>query len=92
MYGNYYSYLFPLVVPANCICSKPRNARSKRIQEKKAPKVVENPKSALFLRGTSCSQVVQDALADIYSMRQPLAKKYACLPATSADVLSTCAD
>ncbi|KAL8365914.1 hypothetical protein RB595_004611 [Gaeumannomyces hyphopodioides] len=55
---------------------KPRNARSKRILEKKAPKVVENPKSALFLRGTSCSQVVQDALADIYSMRQPLAKKF----------------
>ncbi|OTA99780.1 hypothetical protein M426DRAFT_324850 [Hypoxylon sp. CI-4A] len=55
---------------------KPRNARSKRAVEKKAPKVVENPKTALFLRGTSCSQVVQDALTDLYSLRQPLAKKF----------------
>ncbi|KAI1417017.1 Brix-domain-containing protein [Hypoxylon sp. FL1857] len=55
---------------------KPRNARSKRALEKKAPKVVENPKTALFLRGTTCSQVVQDALTDLYSLRQPLAKKF----------------
>ncbi|KAI0900095.1 Brix-domain-containing protein [Annulohypoxylon nitens] len=55
---------------------KPRNARSKRALEKKAPKVVENPKTALFLRGTTCSQVAQDALTDLYSLRQPLAKKF----------------
>ncbi|KAI1505264.1 Brix domain-containing protein-like protein [Biscogniauxia marginata] len=55
---------------------KPRNARSKRALEKKAPRVVENPKTALFLRGTSASQVVQDALTDLYSLRQPLAKKF----------------
>ncbi|KAI1776628.1 Brix-domain-containing protein [Hypoxylon cercidicola] len=55
---------------------KPRNARSKRALEKKAPKAVENPKTALFLRGTTCSQVVQDALTDLHSLRQPLAKKF----------------
>ncbi|KAI4860999.1 Brix-domain-containing protein [Hypoxylon rubiginosum] len=55
---------------------KPRNARSKRALEKKAPKAVENPKTALFLRGTTCSQVIQDALTDLYSLRQPLAKKF----------------
>ncbi|KAH8910514.1 Brix-domain-containing protein [Coniochaeta sp. PMI_546] len=55
---------------------KPRNARSKRALEKKAPKEIENPKTALFLRGTTCSQVVQDALADLHSLRQPLAKKF----------------
>ncbi|KAI2464575.1 Brix-domain-containing protein [Annulohypoxylon bovei var. microspora] len=55
---------------------KPRNARSKRALEKKAPKVVENPKTALFLRGTTCSQIAQDALTDLYSLRQPLAKKF----------------
>lgn len=27
-------------------------------------------------RGTTCSQVVQDALTDLYSLRQPLAKKF----------------
>lgn len=30
----------------------------------------------LFLRGTTCSQVVQDALGDLHQLRQPLAKKF----------------
>ncbi|GAB0136468.1 hypothetical protein EsDP_00004768 [Epichloe bromicola] len=55
---------------------KPRNARSKRALEKREPKAIENPKQCLFLRGTSCSQVVQDALNDLYSLRLPLAKKF----------------
>ncbi|KAK4447671.1 Brix domain-containing protein [Podospora aff. communis PSN243] len=55
---------------------KPRTARSKRALEKRAPKVVENPKTALFLRGTTCSQVTQDALADLYAMRQTNAKRF----------------
>lgn len=55
---------------------KPRNARSKRALDKKAPKAIENPKTALFLRGTSCSQIAQDALADLYSLRRPLAQKF----------------
>lgn len=55
---------------------KPRNARSKRALEKREPKAVENPKTALFLRGTSCSQIVQDAMTDLHSMRAPLAKKF----------------
>ena len=44
--------------------------------EKREAKPVENPKTCLFLRGTTCSQIVQDALTDLYSMRQPLAKKF----------------
>lgn len=56
--------------------SKPRNARSKRALDKKAPKAIENPKTALFLRGTTCSQVTQDALTDLYQLRIPLAKKF----------------
>ncbi|KJZ73587.1 hypothetical protein HIM_07143 [Hirsutella minnesotensis 3608] len=55
---------------------KPRNARSKRALEKREPKAVENPKTCLFLRGSSCSQVVQDALNDLFALRQPLAKKF----------------
>lgn len=55
---------------------KPRNARSKRALEKREPKAAENPKTCLFLRGTTCSQIVQDALNDLFSMRQPLAKKF----------------
>ncbi|GAO15115.1 hypothetical protein UVI_02048270 [Ustilaginoidea virens] len=55
---------------------KPRNARSKRALEKREPKTIENPRTCLFLRGTSCSQTVQDALNDLYSLRLPLAKKF----------------
>ncbi|KAE9373265.1 Brix-domain-containing protein [Stipitochalara longipes BDJ] len=55
---------------------KPRNARSKRALDKKAPKPTENPKTALFLRGTTCSQIVQDAITDLYQLRIPLAKKF----------------
>jgi len=55
---------------------KPRNARSKRALEKREPKAIENPKTCLFLRGTTCSQIVQDALTDLHAMRQPLAKKF----------------
>ncbi|KAH0532647.1 hypothetical protein TsFJ059_001311 [Trichoderma semiorbis] len=55
---------------------KPRNARSKRALEKREPKAVENPKTCLFLRGNNCSQVVQDAMNDLFSMRQPLSKKF----------------
>ncbi|CAM1507146.1 Fc.00g067870.m01.CDS01 [Cosmosporella sp. VM-42] len=55
---------------------KPRNARSKRALEKREPKAIENPKTCLFLRGTSCSQIVQDALNDLNQMRVPHAKKF----------------
>ncbi|KAK3310523.1 Brix domain-containing protein [Chaetomium strumarium] len=55
---------------------KPRNARSKRALEKRAPKPVENPKTALFLRGTSCSQITQDALTDLYALRRTHAKRF----------------
>ncbi|KHN94454.1 Brix domain-containing protein-like protein [Metarhizium album ARSEF 1941] len=55
---------------------KPRNARSKRALERREAKAVENPKQCLFLRGSSCSQVVQDALSDLHSLRLPLAKKF----------------
>ncbi|KAB8292199.1 hypothetical protein EYC80_007941 [Monilinia laxa] len=55
---------------------KPRNARSKRALTKKAPKSVENPKTALFLRYTTCSQPTQDCLTDLHTLHLPLAKKF----------------
>lgn len=35
-----------------------------------------NTNKKIFSRGTTCSQVAQDALTDLYSLRQPLAKKF----------------
>lgn len=36
----------------------------------------ENPKTTLFLRGTSCSQVAQWALADLKALKEPFAIKF----------------
>ncbi|KAI9824264.1 MAG: rRNA-binding ribosome biosynthesis protein rpf2 [Thelocarpon impressellum] len=55
---------------------KPRNARSKRAIEKKAPHAIENPRKTLFLRGTSASQIVQLALTDLHSLKRPLSQKF----------------
>ncbi|KAF1739299.1 Ribosome biogenesis protein RPF2 [Beauveria bassiana] len=55
---------------------KPRNARSKRAMAAREPKAIENPKTCLVLRGGNCSQIVQNALNDLYSMHQPHAKKF----------------
>ncbi|CRK42902.1 hypothetical protein BN1723_019072 [Verticillium longisporum] len=54
---------------------KPRNARSKRALADREPKVVENPKRLMALKGSTCSQVVQDALSNLCIMREPLVKK-----------------
>lgn len=55
---------------------KPKNARTKRFLDNKAPQNVENPRSTLFLRYTSTSEIVQLAMADIHSLKRPLAQKF----------------
>ncbi|KIW07729.1 uncharacterized protein PV09_01659 [Verruconis gallopava] len=55
---------------------KPKNARSKRVASQKAPQVVENPKTTLFLRGEKCSQIVQLALADLNTLKAPNTIKF----------------
>lgn len=57
-------------------CSKPKSVKTKRALEKRAPQVHENPKTTLFLRGTSCSQIAQLALTDLKSLKDPLAIKF----------------
>ncbi|KAI9717867.1 MAG: hypothetical protein M1812_004394 [Candelaria pacifica] len=54
----------------------PRNARSKRALEKKAPQLNENAKNTLFLKGSSCSELVQLALTDLHSLKRPLSIKF----------------
>ncbi|KAK6532953.1 rRNA-binding ribosome biosynthesis protein rpf2 [Arthrobotrys megalospora] len=55
---------------------KPKNARSKRALEAREPKLVENEKTTLFLRGTTASGIVQDALGDLHSLKKPQAIKF----------------
>ncbi|KAJ1905793.1 rRNA-binding ribosome biosynthesis protein rpf2 [Tieghemiomyces parasiticus] len=50
---------------------KPKNARSKRFLENREPKVNENPKQALFIRGSSTSEIIKDTLQAMYDLRKP---------------------
>ena len=49
----------------------PKTARAKRALEDQGSKVVENAKKALFLKGTSCSEVVSQAMQDLCSLKKP---------------------
>ncbi|CAG8499283.1 1170_t:CDS:2, partial [Acaulospora morrowiae] len=51
--------------------SKPKNARSKRALQKREPKVKENVKTALFIRGTSTTEIVNEALSDLCRLKKP---------------------
>ncbi|KAI9173246.1 rRNA-binding ribosome biosynthesis protein rpf2 [Blastocladiella emersonii ATCC 22665] len=55
---------------------KAKNARTKRFLDNRAPKVVENAKTVITIRGTTTSQVVQSALADLYSLKKPHAVNF----------------
>jgi ribosome production factor 2 len=44
---------------------KPKNARTKRLLEKRSPKQVENPKQAVFVRASTASAQTQSILADL---------------------------
>ncbi|ORX70264.1 Brix-domain-containing protein [Linderina pennispora] len=50
---------------------KAKNARSKRFLTNRAPKVVENAKTAIFVRGSTTSQVILDTLKDLYALKKP---------------------
>ncbi|KAK4635162.1 Ribosome production factor 2 [Fulvia fulva] len=55
---------------------KPKNARTKRYLENKGPQDVENPRTTLFLKYTTTSEVLQLALKDLHSLKRPLCIKF----------------
>jgi len=46
---------------------KPKNARVKRALEKREPQVIENEKTAIFVRGQNTSEKVRIAMKDLVS-------------------------
>ena len=58
------------------ITSKPKNARSKRELSKREPLAHENPKTVLFLKGTSSSSLINDLLTDLHAFKRPLAVRF----------------
>ncbi|KAM0714903.1 hypothetical protein Q7P37_009368 [Cladosporium fusiforme] len=55
---------------------KPKNARTKRFLENKAPQIHENPRTALFLKYTSTSEILNLVLTDLHSLKRPLGIKF----------------
>eukprot|EP01059_Diplonema_ambulator_P019903 TRINITY_DN33583_c0_g1_i1.p1 TRINITY_DN33583_c0_g1~~TRINITY_DN33583_c0_g1_i1.p1 ORF type:complete len:381 (+),score=106.34 TRINITY_DN33583_c0_g1_i1:36-1145(+) len=53
----------------------PKTHRAKVALKKVLPKLIENPKSALFLKGERCSGVVQSVMTDFYMLKKPYAVK-----------------
>lgn len=52
---------------------KPKTALGKRVMDDRAPKVVENAKTALFVRSSTSNAVMDEMLHDLYSLKKPLA-------------------
>ncbi|XP_064623284.1 ribosome production factor 2 homolog [Lineus longissimus] len=50
---------------------KPKNQRVKRALEKKEPKVNENNKTAMFIRGGRTSELITQSLKEIYTLKKP---------------------
>ena len=51
------------------VISKPKNQRVKRALEQRAPKLVENEKTAMFIRGGNTSETVTQVLKELVSAR-----------------------
>ncbi|XP_069743725.1 ribosome production factor 2 homolog isoform X2 [Narcine bancroftii] len=56
--------------------TKPKTKRAKRFLEKRDPKIVENTKNAMLIKGGNTSEIVTRALKDIYSLKKPNAVLY----------------
>jgi len=52
---------------------KPKNQRVKRALVKRESKLIENDKTALFIKGGHTSEKITQALKDLYSLKKPLA-------------------
>jgi len=55
---------------------KPKNKRSKRALEAREPKAIENTKTSVFVRGAKCSQLVQDCMKDLNTLKKPNSISY----------------
>jgi len=55
--------------------TKGRQARAERAMERRAPQLVENPKSRIFIRGAKTSERCRGVMEDLYALTAPLAKK-----------------
>jgi ribosome production factor 2 len=57
------------------ILKKAKTRRGKKFLESRAPKITENDKTTLLLKGGRANEKLQDFLADIYQLKKPLVEK-----------------
>ncbi|EJD06174.1 Brix-domain-containing protein [Fomitiporia mediterranea MF3/22] len=50
---------------------KPRNARSKRALEAREPKEVEDPRTAIFVKGTSTGETLNAVMKELMALKRP---------------------
>ena len=55
---------------------KPKNARTKRFLDNKAPQTTENPRTTLFLKYTTTSEICNLVMGDLHALKRPLATKF----------------
>ncbi|OXB73982.1 UNVERIFIED_CONTAM: hypothetical protein H355_008841 [Colinus virginianus] len=55
---------------------KPKTKRAKRFLEKREPKLTENTKNAMLIKGGNANSTVTDVLKDIYALKKPFAVLY----------------
>jgi len=55
---------------------KPKNPKSKRYWQSRQPKVNENGKRAMFIKGSKASSVVTLALQELAAIKNPMVVKY----------------
>ncbi|NXB54778.1 RPF2 factor, partial [Leucopsar rothschildi] len=55
---------------------KPKTKRAKRFLEKKEPKLNENTKNAMLIKGGNANLTVTEVLKDIYAVKKPFAVLY----------------
>ncbi|CDO68097.1 hypothetical protein BN946_scf185044.g5 [Trametes cinnabarina] len=56
---------------------KPKNARSKRALQAREPKEVEDPRTAIFVKGTHTGQKVNGAMKELMALKRPHAISFA---------------
>ena len=61
------------------VISKPKNQRVKRALEQRAPKLVENEKTAMFIRGGNTSETVTQVLKELVSARKIYQRTVCCI-------------
>ncbi|KAF7253400.1 hypothetical protein EYD10_00652 [Varanus komodoensis] len=55
---------------------KPKTKRAKRFLEKREPKLTENTKTAMLIKGGNANSTVTEVLKDIYALKKPFAVLY----------------